>query len=322
MIQCLLSLVLCVSPLFASAIQQIDEEILHRVSISPTEITQIQKLESYTNHNYLVTTNKKKVVVRIPGDISHLYIDRQIEHDNYLIAKEYGFDPLNVLFFDPSDGLQVTDYLEEGKFIHHEKLTDSLLIDVAKLLQHLHGQSFKFSNSFNPFIRLKAILENLQKDAVLPLHFVTAQKTIRKMEKQYKKKLFISHPCHNDPVPSNFVRFDQKMGLIDWEYAGNNDPGWDLSNFVLLSGLNEEQTETFIHAYSSKDYEEFGAKVIFFKPLIHLTISAWAALKAKNCAEDLVSSFQQLSNSQFEKYRIEVSSKKFKAILKKYESMN
>ena len=53
-------------------------------------------------------------------------------------------------------------------------------------------------------------------------------------------------PCHNDTVPENFVKDNEKLYLIDWEYSGMNDPMWDLAAHCLECEFSEDEEELFL----------------------------------------------------------------------------
>lgn len=62
--------------------------------------------------------------------------------------------------------------------------------------------------------------------------------------------------CHNDLNPYNVVRADRSNCVtLDWEFAGDNDPLFDLVN--LCHGLNYSDSETELCAreYCGEDYD-------------------------------------------------------------------
>mgnify|MGYP000662254424 CR=1 FL=1 len=54
--------------------------------------------------------------------------------------------------------------------------------------------------------------------------------------------------CHNDLVAANIVTTPDVM-FLDWEYACDNDPFFDLATIAAHHDLSEHQTETLLHAY-------------------------------------------------------------------------
>ena len=56
-------------------------------------------------------------------------------------------------------------------------------------------------------------------------------------------------PCNNDLLAANFIDDGQKLWLIDYEYSGNGDPGFELGNVWSESNLSLEQLEELVTHY-------------------------------------------------------------------------
>ena len=76
-------------------------------------------------------------------------------------------------------------------------------------------------------------------------------------------------PCHNDPLCENWVVSDSdRMYLIDWEYAGMNDPLWDVADLSIEAGFDAESDAKFLCAYLERkaepaDYRHFLAEKLY-----------------------------------------------------------
>jgi thiamine kinase-like enzyme len=288
--------------------------IFRRVSSFFPETFTISLLHSFSNDNFLVTNDKEKVVIRVPREKMHSLVDRHFEYKNSLLAQKEGFNPLEILFFDLSDGLQVTRFLEKATFLSRNDLSDEKKIDeIVNVLRRLHKSKIIFENIFNPFHRLKNILHILKvQRGELSTRFYEIHSNIYELEKILEWNCFESSPCHNDPVPSNFVLIDNSFKLIDWEYSGNNDPAWDLAYLFTILSLSKEQENFLINSYSSKKIDIIQAKMTFFKPIIHLTISLWATLQVlENFPKLSKNQLDILSTEHFEKYKKLILSEDF-----------
>ena len=62
--------------------------------------------------------------------------------------------------------------------------------------------------------------------------------------------------CHNDVYEPNYiVTKTGDMYLIDWEYAGLNDPANDLACIFCRAHYTEEQIENYLRAYFGREAE-------------------------------------------------------------------
>jgi thiamine kinase-like enzyme len=56
-------------------------------------------------------------------------------------------------------------------------------------------------------------------------------------------------PCHNDLLAANFICVDERLYIVDWEYAGMGDRYFDLANFAVNNELGEGAEESLLGAY-------------------------------------------------------------------------
>src|SRR5262249_5602542 len=56
-------------------------------------------------------------------------------------------------------------------------------------------------------------------------------------------------PCHDDLLAANFIHDGERVWIVDWEYAGMGDPAFDLANYAVNNGLDEEGDRTLLAAY-------------------------------------------------------------------------
>lgn len=82
-------------------------------------------------------------------------------------------------------------------------------------------------------------------------------------------------PCHNDPVPANMIDDGARVLLVDWEFAGMNDPAWDLAYVAVEGGLGEAALDRLLAAYGAPDPAPFGARVRACRAMVMLVNGAW-----------------------------------------------
>lgn len=203
-----------------------------------------------TNYNYIMDINGIEYVIRQPGGMTSLMIDRNIEKVNNHIASELGLNS-DCIYFDEFSGIKISVYIKNSKNVALlDPCASSNLKAVSTLMKKTHSSPKHFSNSFDWALELEKY-EQIAYELNGELFF-DYQGLKKKMVDfvQENMKDLVSVPCHNDTVPENFVIDDENVAyLIDWEYAGMNDPSWDVAAYILESKLSEESIEYLILDY-------------------------------------------------------------------------
>ncbi|RRS30084.1 MAG: hypothetical protein P794_08465 [Epsilonproteobacteria bacterium (ex Lamellibrachia satsuma)] len=179
--------------------------------------------QGYCNENYLLSTDKANYIIR---KFKRMDIDRKLEFRVQALAYDRGITA-EPLLLDEANDLMISRFLE-GE--HKERLEESDIGDLAKVLQRLHS----IHVDIEP-IDLKSLI-GLKTDKIL-----RAFETVKKYPSDY---VF----CHNDLNLRNIL-FANDLKLIDWEYAGINDRYFDLASVCVEFNLENEQQKMFLDAY-------------------------------------------------------------------------
>lgn len=212
------------------------------------ETIKVKKVEGgETNNNYRVENKAGIWFVRVPYEAD--IIDREIEGANILALK--GFPQLakilpnyhiylqngrNILLSSflkgvnvaAPDGTMVTDYIKGRKIdialLEREEIQEQLV----STLHTFHNSGVKFVNNYDPFqneiLKYKNRIRN-------PLQLISREdlKEVERAEEIAGKGLpqeASAVSTHNDLIFSNlFLGEDNKIYLLDWEYAGFNIRG-------------------------------------------------------------------------------------------------
>jgi thiamine kinase-like enzyme len=206
-----------------------------------------------TNYNYFMNINGVEYVVRQPGGMTNLMIDRKIEKENNRIASEFGLNS-ECVYFDEVSGIKISVCINNSKNIAQTDPSSlSNLRAVSALMKKTHSSPKHFPNSFHWEMELNKYEKIIQelKGGFFFDYTALKNQLIDFMQKNVKN--IISVPCHNDTVPENFVSDDSgRTYLVDWEYSGMNDPSWDVAAYILESRLSEEAIEYFLLDYYGK----------------------------------------------------------------------
>jgi thiamine kinase-like enzyme len=192
-----------------------------------------------TNHNFKVVAGGEVFVLRIGGkDTELLGIDRAVEHEASLAAAALGIAPEVVAFVD---GSLVTRFVDGEVGIAPVEA-------VAPLLRRLHA-SPPIAGRFDSF----RVVESYARTAAgwLPAEYAAAKRTADRIEARRGERPLC--PCHNDLLAANFVLGADRLWIVDWEYAGMGDPAFDLANFAVSNGLDEEGDRALLEEYGTAD---------------------------------------------------------------------
>jgi thiamine kinase-like enzyme len=226
-----------------------------------------------TNSNYKVKVGEKNYAVRIAGDGTLEYLDRPAEKHNAGLMADMGISA-PIVWYDETSGCQVCDFIE-GDTLHKENFNAKLahqlhglgheehqehenLRRAARIFSKFHNSDAKFISVFDPFKETYGYFDLLKeknhKDYYEGFDEVSA--VMDRIDAAFKKNPPKQAACHNDPLPENYILNGERMFLIDWEYAGMNDPSFDIAALIIENSLNVDEEEIFLTEY-------FGAKPTF-----------------------------------------------------------
>jgi thiamine kinase-like enzyme len=199
-----------------------------------------------TNHNFRVDVQGASFVLRIGGaETGLLGIDRVVEREASVAAAALGIAPEVVAFVEP-EGHLVTRFVEGV-------VGQVSIEDAAGLLRRLHA---------GPAIRGRfdalAVVDEYDQRArargvIPPAAFAEARSIGAAVAARLGKRP--TTLCHNDLLAANFIAGADRTWIVDWEYAGMGDPAFDLANFAVSHGLDEEGDAELLRAYGSKEAE-------------------------------------------------------------------
>ena len=178
------------------------------------------------NEAYIVQNKEGKFVYYISTAQANEMVDRDLEKETQNIAFSLGITSENV-YFDKLKGIKINRFLE-GDSLNH--LSDFDYQKVAKLLATYHNSNKKASVYYDPLGRL----ENYKKEALT--HTAKFDDIFYELYEivQENREFLLSQSvglAHNDAQRSNIVKSGDKYFLIDFEFAANNDPIYDIGTF-------------------------------------------------------------------------------------------
>lgn len=251
-------------------------------TITPLKALNITKIGGMTNINYLIYCTNKSYVFRIPSQSSQSIINRTKEEHIEKCLADIENIGAKCLYFDNKTGIKITEFIK-GDTLEKTNIKEHF-ISLASKLKDLHTSKLDFKYNFNPIDEMKVYLEFARNsgfwfdelDVGLEL-FYRSFEEIKKINQKHFNTELVFAPTHGDLVPQNILVSGEKITLIDWEYAGLNDPCWDLASFVLECELNKKDENDFLLAYQINDAQ--NQKIKHYKALVDILWAVWGVAK-------------------------------------------
>ena len=248
------------------------------------DIGQIVRLASMTNQSFKVTIDGRNYVLRIAGQGTEEYIDREADEQAARVTAQIGVGaPL--VYYDRESGIQVTEFIENSAPMDPEVLRDARAIKLAAdAFRRLHTCGTPFLNRFSNFEKMGEYLDVLQRrDARLPNGYFEVKQEAEAVRQAFVKADIALAPCHNDPAPENLVYTGNRVYIVDWEFAGNNDPMWDLADLSVETDFSEEQDSILLEVYcAGPPPEAMAARLVINKAMAFLLWTLWGLLQEVN----------------------------------------
>ncbi len=232
-----------------------------------------------TNTNYVAVVAGVSAVVRVPGERTELLgIDRANEAEAARRAAELGIGPA-VLGELPEIGTLITA-LVPGRHLEPTAFTRRLA-DVVRLLRQLHD-----SGPLQGAFPIHRVVEWHARDAssygvVPPGSYGRLHQQSRRIESAFAAAPLPTVPCHNDLLPGNvlFEEADERVWLLDFEYAGMNDRFFDLGNLSVNCGLDAAGDEELLGLYFGEVTAPRMARMQLMKVMSEFREGMWAVVQ-------------------------------------------
>ena len=214
-------------------------------------ISQLEQLEpvnmGMTNRLFYFVADGREYLLRIAGEGSEHLVDRQQENWIYHKLEGRGITD-HYVYMDPATGLKITEYISDARCCDIQNMEE--VRRCIRHLAHFHDLKLMGETYFDLFEKLAEYERVCAHDirAFFP-DYDTVRENVMKL-----KDIIAGSPksyciSHVDPVPDNFLIRQDKIFLIDWEYAAMADPHMDIAMFCIYAGYQKEQIDQVIGFY-------------------------------------------------------------------------
>ncbi len=262
----------------------------------------VTRLGGMTNRVYRVESPQGRWVLRLPGEGTEAYIDREAEAADAQVAAAAGVSA-EVLYVDPGRGVMLTRFVD-GTTLDAAGFKDlGSVRRAARALHRLHTCGGAFRKRFELFEQIDrylALVNDL--GAAVPEGYAVVKREADAVRQALAGHELPLVPCHCDPLAENFIDTGEQVVIVDWEYAGMNDPMWDLGDLSVEAAFGPVQDQVLLEAYFAGPAPPGeAARMVLYKAMCDLLWTLWGVVQHANGnpAED----FWAYATGRFERCR-------------------
>jgi Ser/Thr protein kinase RdoA (MazF antagonist) len=203
-------------------------------------------MSSQTNAMFALATPVGRFALRLPRPGAASMVDRRGEVEVLRAVADLGITP-PPLFFDERDGTMLT------RIEHDRQVRDraSLRSDrqaaamLGRCLRRLHDSPIRLPWTFRAAEVMAAYLDPID-DRLLRTRLL---ELAHRLDDSVERRV----PCHDDVHAGNILWQGSRPWLIDWEYAGMNDPTFDLATARIELDLDDEAFAALLEGWGRDD---------------------------------------------------------------------
>jgi thiamine kinase-like enzyme len=272
--------------------QEFTAEVCHRLLPDWKDLDiQITQLSGgITNKLYRIQSEKGDYTVRIYGDKTDLFINRDYEAHTIQEMARVGVAS-NMIKYMPELGVTIVEFIGDSIVLTNDDfLNASLYSKIVAPVRKIHSSGVQLKQIFNPLVevmKMSAILRRLNVDyeefdiSGTIERLVKLSSIINIPQSEYT-------PCHNDLLADNFIlinddardRYDEPMYIIDWEYAGMAPRYYDIADMFQEILVPREAEKDIVAEYCNGDnFDRTLFLIDLFKPFPDIYWFLWSLIQ-------------------------------------------
>lgn len=256
---------------------------------APHEIGQFAVMKKgMTNRSVSFQCRGKKYIMRIPGKGTEQLINRKGEAEVYSLINGSGIcDPL--VYIDPDSGYKITEYLENARCCDPQNWDE--VKKCMKMLREFHGRKLKVTHNYDLFEQINYYESLWHGQPSCYPDYAETKAHIWELKEYLEKEPVEWYLTHIDPNPDNFLFYPgedgtEQLRLIDWEYAGMQDPLADIVSFATYAMYDEEEVDRLIDCYFPEGCEKsVRVRLYCYMAMFGLNFSNWCEFEQKQGIE-------------------------------------
>lgn len=249
------------------------------LGVSTDEIADIEVLKKgMTNRSVLFSCRGKRYIMRIPGEGTEQLISREGEAEVYKKISDKSICD-DVVYINPSNGYKITSFFEAARACDANSETDLKIC--MKKLREFHEEKISVAHEFRIFEQIE-FYEKLWNGATsIYSDYEKTKRHVFQLKEYIEQHAKEKCLTHIDAVPDNFLFIgDENVRLIDWEYAGMQDPHVDIAMFCIYALYDRTQVDYLIDIYFEGNCDrDIRLKIYCYIAACGLLWSNWCEYK-------------------------------------------
>lgn len=191
------------------------------------------------------------------------------------LAAQAGVAPF--VYYATEDGVSITDFIEAKPL--PKPLTPEHLIELAGIVRLIHSVS-NFPPLVNYLDGIDGFIQHFKSSKLLPEQATQEHfKYYAEIQKVYPRHDRDRVPSHNDLHPRNLLFDGQRIWVVDWEAAFQNDRYVDLAIAANYFVKTESQEEIYLKAYFGDSLDDYKRARFFLMRQVCLMFYAMSFMR-------------------------------------------
>lgn len=231
---------------------KIFENICRVLHCDIKEIKEIEVIKKgLNNRSFKFLVNEQYYVYRHPGNTASGVIDRKKEAASLNAAKQLKIDN-TLLYVDEAEGWKISKFVDVKEEFDFQREDHIRLL--AANLKTLHDANVKIGFSFDYSDEAERILQ-----IVKATDYDAYEKLLLTKKKMEPILRFLENDpwqvslCHNDIYEPNLLVSDDGLELIDWEFSGDSDIGFDICKLFSLNCPDFDGADKWLKLYFGRE---------------------------------------------------------------------
>jgi thiamine kinase-like enzyme len=253
-----------------------------------------------TNENYLVRDGRRTLAARFREERPDLGIDRRNEVVCQRAAHALGVAPEVVL---SEDGILLSQYIAGRTASLEDTREPAFIARLAAVLRALHRPKAGLLDEAHDFSAFDAVrtyaASAARSNARLPNDIDALVEASTALEREIRP--CTSALCHNDLLAGNIIDDDDRIWLVDWEYAGMGNPLFDLASISANCYYDDSMEIELLRHYRGSVDEPDLRELHILKSISLIREALWAVIQTVASRIDF--DYSRLAADSFAAYR-------------------